>query len=193
MDNYGEHISGLAPCEGARWPRFTSLWWRNLMSLEVGEGPNWFTIRVRRKIGNGMNTTFWKDRWLAEAPLMSLFPRLFSISTQKEAKVGDMVSLLDGVCVWNITWRRNMFLWEINIIDNLFALLKGVVLGSDDDRLVCIPDEGGNFFRKIYLFSFGSDHSFGGGFVYFRGGGFFVTLEEPGSVQSGGVLVVFTS
>lgn len=61
VDKYGDHVSGLVPSEGARWSRFTSLWWRNLMSLEVGEGPNWFTMRVRRKIGNGMNTTFWKD------------------------------------------------------------------------------------------------------------------------------------
>jgi hypothetical protein len=58
VEKYGNHVSGLAPSVGVRWPRFTSLWWRNLLNLEVGEGANWFTNRVMRRIGNGSNTSF---------------------------------------------------------------------------------------------------------------------------------------
>lgn len=62
VEKYGDQVSGLAPVEGFRWPRFTSLWWKDLMSLEGSVGKNWFTNRVVRKVGNRSNTSFWKDR-----------------------------------------------------------------------------------------------------------------------------------
>jgi len=96
VDKYGDHVGGFTPGEGVRWPRFTSLWWRNLMSLEVDGGINWFTNTVRKKLGNGSNTRFWKDRWVGEMPLLQLFPRLFSISNQKEAKVRKLVMWQGG-------------------------------------------------------------------------------------------------
>jgi len=79
VDKYGDHVRGLASGEGVRWPRFTSLWWRNLMSLDEGFGGYWFTDRVRRKIGNGMLTSFWKDGWMGEVPFYNLIPRLYSL------------------------------------------------------------------------------------------------------------------
>jgi hypothetical protein len=150
VEKYGDHVSGLVPCVELRWPRYTSLWWRNLMNLEdeQGVGANWFSSRVRRKIGNGINTSFWKDMWLGEAPLYLMFPRLFSLSTQKEAKVGDMVGVHGGVAVWNMIWRRHPFLWEVNLIDNLMALLEGVILGTEEDRWEWLPEESGLFTVK---------------------------------------------
>lgn len=148
VDKYGDHVRGLASSEVVRWPRFTSLWWRNLMTLEVGEGGFWFTNRVWRKLGDGSNTSFWKDRWVGEAPLYNLFPRLYSLSNQKEANVGDVVLLQDGDRVWNINWRRIPFTWEANLINNLLALLEDVVLGGEEDRWVWLPDEGGLFSVK---------------------------------------------
>ena len=80
------------------------------MPLEDGVGANWFTNRVRRKLNNGRTTSFWKDRWIRVEPLCIMFPRLFSLSTQKEAMVGDVVVIQQGVSVWNITWRRVPFI-----------------------------------------------------------------------------------
>jgi hypothetical protein len=97
LEKYGEHARGLAPDEGVRWPRFTSLWWRNLISLEEGAGGNWFTNSVRRKIGNGVNTRFWKDKWLGDIPLSILFPRLYSLSCCKEAMVREVMVVNEGV------------------------------------------------------------------------------------------------
>ena len=148
VENYGDHVNGLAPCAGARWPRFTSLWWKNLMNLEVGVGTNWFSSRVRRRVGNGRNTCFWKDKWLGEEPLLTLFSRHYSLSTQKEAKVGDLMVYQGGMRVWNTTWRRHPFVWEVNLIDNLMALLKGVILGPEEDRWEWIPDDTGVFSVK---------------------------------------------
>lgn len=89
-EKYGDDISGFTPEDGNRWPQITSGWWRELMSLERGVGVKWFTDRAVRKISNGRGTSFWKDRWIGEQPLAPLFPRIYSISSQKEATVGDL-------------------------------------------------------------------------------------------------------
>jgi hypothetical protein len=36
-----------------------------------------------------VGTSFWKDRWVGDAPLHDTFPHLFAMSNQ-EAKVGDL-------------------------------------------------------------------------------------------------------
>jgi len=51
--------------------------------------------RVLRKVGNGRKTNFWKYRWCGEISLYNRFPRLYSFSTQKEAKVGDLWRIHD--------------------------------------------------------------------------------------------------
>jgi len=58
----------------------------------VGVGENWFSNNMVRKVSNGRGTSFWNDKWTGEQPLAILFPRLFSISTQQEAKVRDLWS-----------------------------------------------------------------------------------------------------
>lgn len=144
-DKYGDHVRGLVPSEVGRWPRFTSLWWRNLMNLEDGMRELWFSNRVRRKVSNGGTTSFWMDRWIGEAPLYNVFPRLFSLSNQKDAKVGEMVLVQEGGRVWNLTWRRNPFIWEGNLIANLMARLENVRFRGEEDRWEWLPDDGGVF------------------------------------------------
>jgi len=50
------------------------------MGLEVGIGINWFKEGVMRKVWNGGKTSFWLDKWVGNAPLCEVFPRLFSLS-----------------------------------------------------------------------------------------------------------------
>lgn len=60
------------------------------MTSEGNGGDNWFVSEVTRKIGDGMDTSFWNDKWISEGVLSNLFPRLFAISTQKNIRVGEM-------------------------------------------------------------------------------------------------------
>ena len=113
--------------------------------LEGSVGDNWFTNRVRHKVGNGRNTSFWKDRWRGDTPSCEVFPRLFTISNQKEAKVGDLWWIQDDIQGWNLSWRRQPFLWEEDLVVNLLAMLEGVVRGNEEDRWVWTPEEGGGF------------------------------------------------
>jgi hypothetical protein len=39
--------------------------------------------------------------------------------------VFSVVEVYEGGRVWNLTWRRNPFIWEANQIVNLMALLEG--------------------------------------------------------------------
>jgi hypothetical protein len=33
VDKYGDHVGGLMYGEVGRWPRFASLWWKNLLRM----------------------------------------------------------------------------------------------------------------------------------------------------------------
>ena len=63
-EKYGENVSGLNPVDGARWPRFASGCWKELMTLEGGAWANWFSNNVVRKVSNGRGTSFWKEKWI---------------------------------------------------------------------------------------------------------------------------------
>lgn len=100
------------------------------MALERGVGGKWFTDRVVKKISNGRGTSFWKDRWIGDKPLALAFPRIYSISSQKEATVGDLWNGAEG---WILNWRRTPFLWESYLIANLLLIVNRITLGEEED------------------------------------------------------------
>lgn len=66
-----------------------------------------------RKIKNGQNTLFWKDRWLFDQPLSDVFPELFAMCLQPNMSVAVLKSnpaavtftrwLVDG---WRVSWHK---------------------------------------------------------------------------------------
>ena len=44
-------------------------------------------MEVSRSVGNRVNTSFWSVPWRGEVALCVKYPRLFSISNQKEASI----------------------------------------------------------------------------------------------------------
>ncbi|GJS91301.1 hypothetical protein Tco_0773937 [Tanacetum coccineum] len=46
---------------------------------------------VKKKVGNGSTTLFWKDPWFADSPLINSFPRLFALECNKNATVADKI------------------------------------------------------------------------------------------------------
>ncbi|XP_076946011.1 putative mitochondrial protein AtMg00310 [Bidens hawaiensis] len=59
---------------------------------------------IRKKVGNGNNTLFWKDVWIENSPLCSQFPRLFNLEINKDCFLNE--KLVDKDWVWN--WRRQL-------------------------------------------------------------------------------------
>lgn len=71
--------------------------------MEGCDGVYWFKTEVMKKMGNGMGTSFWKDKWLSEGVLRDLFPRLFVIWNKKNIRVGELWNSRDDVRSWTLT------------------------------------------------------------------------------------------
>jgi len=55
------------------------------------EGTNgWFQEEVGWSIGSGDKARFWKDVWVGNTNLKTLFPRLYSISMNQGQKVEEV-------------------------------------------------------------------------------------------------------
>jgi mannosylglycoprotein endo-beta-mannosidase len=131
---YGIHIVNNVNLSLDPIPDFASLWWKDLCGIdEWGDSPNWLEEVVERRIGNGRLTRFWKDVWIGNTPLCVKFPRLFSLSLQKEVMVGDLLKVDEERRWWALTWRRHLFQWEEERVNLLLASLENVLLTVDED------------------------------------------------------------
>jgi hypothetical protein len=129
----------------------TSGWWRDLCRLDVDGG--WLKHVVEKRLGNGSTIRFWKDVWVAGQSLQELFPRLFGISTQKEAMISDVGWWDNGVWRWGLMWRRNFFVWEENLLVELLNVVSQVTLSEVEDRWVWIPGGENNFsVKSLYVY-----------------------------------------
>ncbi|GAU27573.1 hypothetical protein TSUD_30050 [Trifolium subterraneum] len=67
------------------------LWFRVLAARDGGGG--WFGECITKKVGDGVETFFWTDPWVAGIPLCERFGRLFDLAENKSASVAEMFSL----------------------------------------------------------------------------------------------------
>jgi hypothetical protein len=103
-------------------------------------------------LGNGVTTSFWLDCWVGDSPLKDRFPRLFSISIQKEATVADV---WDGTDIgrWNFNWRRRLFVWEETLKEELVGVLQSISLTAEEDKWSWTIDSNGGFsVKSTYIF-----------------------------------------
>ncbi|GKB80961.1 F-box domain containing protein, partial [Tanacetum coccineum] len=85
------------------------------------QGVNIFDY-IRIKIGNGDNTSFWKDKWHNEGVLKDLFSRLYALERHQ------------NVTIQNVTIRRNPRSGvEEFQLDNLSRLVSTITLSSAVD------------------------------------------------------------
>jgi len=92
-------------------------------------------------LGDGLNTLFWYDRWVGDVPLRSRFARLFDLSTNKLSMVADMFSFgwEEGGEAWS--WRRRLWAWEDDMLEECRLLLDTVCVQSNvSDRWQWDPD-----------------------------------------------------
>lgn len=80
---------------------------------------------------NGISTKFWNDLWVGSFPLRVAFPRLYSLSTQKEAFVSEWWGVLESGGEWRFLWMRHLFVWEVGFVNDLLTFI-GVFEGIGD-------------------------------------------------------------
>ena len=134
------------------WPRNASRWWKDVASLSTGVDGDWFNVEVDRCIGNGSSTSFWKASWRGNVSFMVRFNRLYSISLNQGASVQEMRrSNLQGG-EWAFVWRRQLFVWENNLLTELKGELDGFELNIDEGRWKCRLEEDHIFsVKSMYL------------------------------------------
>jgi len=88
--------------------------WRSIRNL-------WDSLKENLvvKVGEGNKIFFWKDKWIGQECLNSVFPDLFSFCTNPEAKIAEIWSPQG----WNLTFRRNLNDWEVDRIAELLLKL----------------------------------------------------------------------
>jgi hypothetical protein len=133
-DKYGGRAGKVLEVGDGNLPTYSSLWWKDVVNLDVMVGNNWFNAEMTKKFGNGRTTKFWNDCWLLNTSLRVSFPRLYSVSYQIEEMVGDLWNYVNGVVKWSFDWRRNLFLWEIDSLSLLKRELKGFMSSEEEDR-----------------------------------------------------------
>lgn len=79
---------------------------------------------LRKKVGCGNSTFVWTDILIGGECLKNKFPRLFSISVQKECIIADMGSWQGDVWQWNFIWRQQLFAWDEQLVTELFQLIN---------------------------------------------------------------------
>lgn len=80
--------------------------WRNLCKalLSHPQSKAMIKSKIRKQVGNGMNSFFWHDSWLTDSPLKYFSPRLYLLSNSKNALVASMC-LWDGRnWSWTLDW-----------------------------------------------------------------------------------------
>jgi len=114
--------------------RSASPWWREIVKIRdrVGEiDGGWFAERVSKVLGDGTNTFFWLDRWIGDVPLCRRFARLFDLTTSKLSTVANMYALGRGMDGEAWSWRRRLWVWEEEMVEECRILLTNFVVQSN--------------------------------------------------------------
>ena len=137
-----KYLQGKTLCQVAARPG-DSHFWQGLMEIK-----HIFWACCKIEIGNGEKTSFWEDHWTADASLASMFPRLFSVSTNKEVTVKEVIEQR----YVSLHFRRAI-VGELHAQwVQLVQMLNGVSLRDEPDRLRWTLTRSGNFsVKSLYL------------------------------------------
>lgn len=72
------------------------------------------------KVGDGMKTSFWDDKWLGQRPLKQLFPDIYNLNQQQRACVREVW----GNPGWNLSFRRLLNDWEVDRLTEFYNTLE---------------------------------------------------------------------
>ncbi|KAK1428139.1 hypothetical protein QVD17_16967 [Tagetes erecta] len=105
---------------------------------------------IRRKVGNGSTTSFWKQSWFGMVPFMHLFPNLFTIERNKNAMVSQRISFNNNDSItFNWEWKRGATTSVTSMeIDDLQETISSYVFSGNEDSWLWPSESSGCFTTK---------------------------------------------
>lgn len=82
---------------------------------------NIFMVNSQLFVGNGNRVHFWSDSWAGNLSIKSLFPRLFSLSSEKEITLRAVMDRRDAHSDGFLRFRRTLLSWESDELIRLEA------------------------------------------------------------------------
>jgi hypothetical protein len=70
---------------------------------------------------------------------------LFSLAIHKDASIKDLVVVVGNSITWNLAWRRSLFLWEEERVNQLLAYIVDFRPSSIEDSWRWNLDPEGSF------------------------------------------------
>ncbi|GJU48215.1 RNA-directed DNA polymerase, eukaryota, reverse transcriptase zinc-binding domain protein, partial [Tanacetum coccineum] len=86
---------------------------------------------IQKKLGNGVNTSFWEDTWRGDVTFKTLYPRLYILETIKDVTVASKLSYSSLDSSFRRAPRGGV---EQSQFLSMLAKVEGVVLGNSKDR-----------------------------------------------------------
>nr|GFA59292.1 RNA-directed DNA polymerase, eukaryota, reverse transcriptase zinc-binding domain protein [Tanacetum cinerariifolium] len=111
---------------------YTSIWCDIIKEMDrlASHGIDLISM-MHKKIENGLNTSFWEDRWWGEQRLKETFPRIYALEVNKNTSVAfkfEQTSLSSSLR------RMPRSGIESEQWDHLLDSLEGVMLNPSEDR-----------------------------------------------------------
>jgi len=89
---------------------YESRWWRDHKKVTRKEiEGQWVKNSYTWKLSSRNKVMFWEDRWARGFNLRQKYPRIFTNSCQKDAKVENVGKWLNNRWEWVSRWRTEMF------------------------------------------------------------------------------------
>lgn len=107
-------------------PAGASIVWKDISQLSEANQQlgDFFGDQVKIIVGNGRRIKFWYDAWLVNRGLKEEFPRLFSLSTEKEESLQQIKAKIGVTRGWQLQFRSNLLAWEEEELQRLLGMLE---------------------------------------------------------------------
>lgn len=102
-------------------------------------------------LGTSLSIRFWLDSWAGLDPLHIQFPRFFALASNKNCRVSDSGTFVNGGWTWNVPFRRQLLGWEQDLYQKLEEVITKVIPSQGEDALIWTGDSTGHFSVKSIL------------------------------------------
>ena len=103
---------------------------------EILKEANWCCNNIGFKVGEGTKVKFWTDHWCGNAALSQNFPQLFALAVHRNATVNEVWDSSLGQGGWNLRFSRDSNDWELDLIGELFHMLRDFKISSEEDSVL---------------------------------------------------------